>query len=399
MVDKRIQLNTSSKSGSPAISKDIRLCLYITLICNFFILLGNPLQNDFMVSWATRALILSVCAETVWTAINWLRKRRIDIADAYFLAIIFFSAISMLFGGVFGMLKASIAYLCFLMLPGYIVLYRRADNISRLKTAVYIANIFYTGVYIYLRFTDRAFIYYGDYGEEIIEDLTLGYGNANETGIYLMLSFFIMLSAFFAAKKRWHKGVIFLLSGVLFYLLWETDCRVCIILVAVVLVLTVSKWLFRLQKRTILVALLIPLLSLILVRVMPDTLKTLNFMGDSVDTGRYFLFDSFFDRLTIGSFFFGDVARYPGSNMHNSYLSLLAMFGALTVIPYVLFLNTSLKVYYEKLSGTQRYVAFAGVLAVIIHGSVEGTLIMSGTVYAGMAGLLFLLMLPEEMEI
>lgn len=398
MTDKKLQLNTAPRSGTSGSKGDIRLCLYVTLVCNFFILLGKPLQNDFMVSWATRPLILLVCAVTVLAIINLVRKVRVEAADLCFLAVIGLSAISMVLGGLSGMLKAAVAYLCFLMLPGYIVLYRQADNISRLKAAVYIANVFYTGVYIGLRFTDRAFVYYGAYGKEIIEDLTLGYGNPNETGIYLMLSFFIMLSAFFAVKKWWQKLGTFLLSGVLFYLLWETDCRTCVILAAIVPVLAVFKCLPRLKSGSRLIAFLIPLISLILVRVMPDTLMELSFMGEVADTGRYFVFDRFFDRLTVGSFLFGDVARYPGSNMHNSYLSLMAMFGLLTTIVYVLFLSTSLKAYYNKLSNTQSYVAYAGVLAVIIHGAAEGTLIMSGTVYAGLAGLLFLLMLPEETE-
>ena len=396
MTDKQLQLNTLPQSGTSGIKGDIRLCLYVTLICNFFILLGKPLQNDFMVSWATRPLILLVCAVTALAIINLLRKVWVDAADLYFLAVIGISAISMVLGGVSGMLKAAIAYLCFLMLPGYIVLYRRADNISRLKTAVYIANVFYTGVYLYLRFTDKAFVYYGEYGEEIIESLTLGYGNPNETAIYLMLSFFIMLSASFAVKKRWQRCGAFLLCGALFFLMWETECRTCIILAAIVLILTVFKYLPRLKGGVSLIVFLIPLIALVLVRAMPDTLKAMKFMGDVVDTGRYSVFDRFFAGVTISSFLFGDVARYPGSNMHNSYLSLLAMFGLLTTIMYVLFLRTSLKAYYAKLSNTQSYVAYAGVLAVIAHGAAEGTLVMSGTVYAGMTGLLFLLMQPEE---
>ena len=147
-----------------------------------------------------------------------------------------------------------------------------------------------------------------------------------------------------------------------------------------------------------LIAFLIPLISLVLVRVIPDTLKELNFMGEAMDTGRYFVFNRYFDGLTVGSFLFGDVAKYPGNNMHNSYLSILAMFGVLVTIVYILFFNTSLKAYYNKLSNTQSYVAYAGVLAVIIHGAAEGALLMAGTVYAGMTGLLFLLMLPEETD-
>lgn len=398
MANKDIQLNTAPKLGLSGFKCDIQLCLYVTLICNFFILLGNPVKNSFMVSWATRPLILLVFAMTVLAIINMVRKVRVETADVYFLAVICLSAISMAVAGVSGVLKAAVSYLCFLMLPGYIVLYRRADNISRLKMAVYIANVLYTGIYIYYRFTDRAFSFRDEYGEKIIEDLTLGYRNPNETGMYLMLSFFIMLSAAFAAKKWWQRWGAFLLSGVLFYLLWETDSRSCIALAAIVLILAVFKWLPRLKMGARLIAFLIPLISLVLVRVIPDTLKELNFMGEAMDTGRYFVFNRYFDGLTVGSFLFGDVAKYPGNNMHNSYLSILAMFGVLVTIVYILFFNTSLKAYYNKLSNTQSYVAYAGVLAVIIHGAAEGALLMAGTVYAGMTGLLFLLMLPEETD-
>lgn len=398
MVNKNLQLNTPPKTGTIDFGKYIRLCLYVTLICNFFILLGNPLQNDFMVSWATRCLILLVFAASVLAVIKLLRRSLVGVADICFLAVIALSAIRMLMGGVSGIMAAAVPYLCFVMLPGYIVLYRRADNINRLKAAVYVANVFYTVVYVYLRFTDKAFLYYGPYGATTIGELTLGYDNPNQTGIYLMLSFFIMLSAVFAAKKRWQRRGCVLLCGALCYLLWETECRTCIVLAAVVLILTIFKFLPRLKAGARLIVFLIPLVSLILVRTIPDTLTALSFMGDVVDTGRYLVFDQLFSNLTIGSFLFGDVVGYAGTNMHNSYLSLLAMFGILTTIMYVMFLSTSLKAYCKKLSGFSSYVAYAGVLAVIVHGAAEGTLIISGTVYAGMAGLLFLLMLPEETD-
>lgn len=396
MVDEKLQLNMPPKFEIVDFGRYIRFCLYVTLICNFFILLGNPLQNDFMVSWATRLLILSVFAVSVLAVIKLLRRSLIEVADICFLAVIGLSAIRMLMGGVSGIQTAAVPYLCFVMLPGYIVLYRRANNISRLKATVYVANVFYTVVYIYLRLTGKAFIYYGPYGSVTISELTLGYGNPNETAMYLMLSFFIMLSAVFAAKKRWQRRGSFLLSGVLCYLLWETECRTCIVLAAVVLILTVFKFLPRLKEGARLVAFLIPLVSLILVRVIPDILTELTFMGDVVDTGRYQVFDQLFSNLTAYSFLFGDVVGYAGTNMHNSYLSLLAMFGILTTIMYVMFLSASLKAYCQKLSDSPSYVAYAGVLAVIVHGAAEAALIISGTVYAGMAGLLFLLMIPEE---
>ena len=110
MADKELQLNASPQSGT---SKDIRLCLYVTLVCNFFILLGKPLQTDFIVSWATRPLILLVCAMVVLAIINLLRKVLIDASDVCFLAVICLSAISMLLSGVSGMLSAAVPYLCF----------------------------------------------------------------------------------------------------------------------------------------------------------------------------------------------------------------------------------------------------------------------------------------------
>ena len=120
-------------------------------------------------------------------------------------------------------------------------------------------------------------------------------------------------------------------------------------------------------------------------------------MGEILDTGRYNIYQAFLSHLDFLGVFVGNVPGFAGGNLHNSYLSVMAAYGLITTVLYVVFLNAVLR---EQHANSQKseaaYAAYIGILCVIAHGIAEGALLISGAAYAGLGGLLFLLTLPEE---
>ena len=237
--------------------------------------------------------------------------------------------------------------------------------------------------------------YYGfsAYGVEIVDELTLGYPNANETGIYLMLSYLIFLVGILNSKKLLTKGLQLVAAMVVGNMLIQTNSRICIVIGTVA---TLLVFLFRWVKLGSFfrwLILLLPVITLLLVLTMPDKVESMTFMEEALDTGRYGLYTMFFQNMTLQNWLFG---KGISGNMHNSYLSVLATYGLPMAILYIVLLNEGLKEIQKHAKKAATYAAYIGLLAVVAHGVAEGTLLTAGAVYAGLAGLLFVLALPEE---
>ena len=374
----------------------VEIGVYIVLVCNFFILLGNSQDITPFVSWPTRIMVSYIFPLAMYLFYDRARNNRVDRLDALYVALVITTLVCYLFTCRGSFLGRAVQYMCFLMLPGCFVLYRRIKNVKKIKNAVYIANIAYSLLLIFLSFMKNSHYYFGEYGLRIVQELTLGYTNPNETAIYLMLPFFLMLSAVFSVKANWKKFALAALAAQLLYMVWATKSRTCIILCMAALILIFAQRIFRIGRLGTIVATFLPLIAFLVVMLFPEWVTTQSVMGEVADTGRYRLFDSFFNKLNLESVLIGDYLTYGGSNMHNSFLSIMAMFGLPVAILYIFFLHRALQNYrnYENTLG--KYAAFIGLLMVIAHGASEGTLLTAGTVYAGMSGLLLLLTLPEE---
>lgn len=372
----------------------IELGVYLVLICNFFILWGNSQNITVFVSWPTRLMVSYIFLLALVLFGHCVASRNVGLIDAWFVALAVYSAVCFV---IERNLAQVVQYMCFAMLPSCVVLYRRVVHVHRMKRAVYIANILYALLFILLSFADNSHHFQGPYYIKILEQLTLGFRNTNEAGVYLMLSFLVMLSSIFFWTKRWKKGVALALSAVLFSLLWQTECRIAIVLAVIATVVILLQRLFRLGGVIRRIVLLLPAISILGTLLFPETMTETLLFGEALDTGRYRLYQEFFDHLNLSGILVGNIPGLGGDNLHNSYLSIAASYGMLTTVFYIIFLNAVLR---EEQTNAKRtlesYVAYIGVLCVIAHGIAEGALLIAGTVYAGMAGLLFLLTLPEE---
>lgn len=389
------KLNTVRLGNAKNFSFYVELGVYIVLICNFFILLGNSQKIELFVSWPTRLMMIYIFLLGLVLFAHCVTNRKVGIVDAWFTAVLAYTAVCF----VARMAPSQIVrYMCFVMLPACMVLYRRVENVNRLKTAIYLANWCYALLFFELSKAGNSHDYNDLYGIRILDELTLGYGNPNETGMYLMLSFIIMISSVFFWKKVWQKVVSLGLSALVYSLLWQTDCRMAILLATIVAAAAFLQHLFKAGKIVRVIVLLLPLISFLITILLPEFVDSLSLMDEQLDTGRLGLYQLFLSRINFGVILVGNMPGFVDGNLHNSYVSLVSAYGVLATVLYIAFMNAVLR---EKQKDTRNnnaagYVAYVGALCVVAHGMAEAALIISGTVYAGMAGLLFLLSLPEE---
>ena len=374
----------------------IEMCVFVTLVCNFFILWGNPIYNNTIISLGTRVMILFLLGLAIVAFLNSLRRMRLSTMNAWFTLIVVLTAFCGVASSGTGFAGLLVNYLCFLMLPSFMMLYYDVQHTRTIKKAVYVAALAYTGLFLWLNRQNFAYRIVGEYGLELGDNLTLGYTNPNETGMYLLITFFILLVAFFDHKKWWQKGLYAAATAANMYFIMLTDSRACIILAWIALVVTVfnlDTYCGRIIQRIVLA---VPAFFLVLSLIFPNFLARLTVMGEIADTGRSAMFSAVIGAMKPIHYLIGNFFHYPGSNLHNSYISLLAMFGLPVTVLYLRFMGLALSHYHTRITTKSTRIAFMCFLCVILHGVAEAAFLVSGVVYAGMSSLLFLLMLPDE---
>ncbi len=371
--------------------------IYITLICNLLILWGNPTGNNTMVSLGTRVLLISVLLMGAYYFLNSF-SHRIDRWRATFAGVFISTVLVVLMNGVGVFVGRYVNIICFLMMPVYMILCRELTHLARIRKVIYITNVLYAVVFIFLYFSDYAYIHYGEYGISTTEDLTLGYRNPNETGIYLLLSFMVMVMAFTYVKHKLLKVGAGALCVVLFWFVQLTNSRICLILSWVFVVAACLK-LYRYAGKPIrAVVLLFPFAFFFLMLIIPTLFQQWILLNDTVSSGRDTLFASAWNSLNFVSFFRGNLSKYAGSNLHNSYLSIFIQYGLLVFVFYFSLLRQTLSHCARWVCTHQTGIAYLAIMVVILHGLAEGTLLISGGVYAGLAGLLFVLVREDDEE-
>lgn len=378
------------------------LSIYISLLCNLGILIGNPLKIYPLVSLSTHVLIISIVGFALLTFLQQLNVRRTDrimfLAFVVFLIVVLFTFAQ----GMSVVLNKYVSALCFLMLPSYIVLFYRQSCSQETKKAIYRIAFVYWLVFLYLSISELSHIGYNDWGIYQSKTLTLGFQNSNETGMMLFIPYVILLSAFADSDRVYRKVLSGLAVLHLLYLIIETKSRTCIILSVFIAAVFLFRSTIKIAKCWLTISILLPFVTLLFQMLFSDLLDNIIILGETADSGRIWLWSSFIDNTSIFEWLFGNVADYGGANMHNSYLSVVAAYGIVGFIPYLIFLWKSFNHYFVNLESSpinySQRIAFVGLLGVIIHGCAEAAFFVSGTVYAGLVSLLFILALPERTE-
>ena len=370
--------------------------IYLTLICNFLILYGNAYQNKLMVSWGTRFLVLYVFFIGVIAAFWHARQQTLSPAAFFYLILIVSTVVGALATGWNKIVEHLVNYMCFLMLPAYFILFKDLKSIGRMRRHVFFAAFVYAGLFIWISTGKLAYIGYNQWGTYYGDDLTLGYDNANQAAIFLLITFIVLFCVFVALKPIVLKIAVIGIEGWLFYLIWQTHSRAAVISAVFVLVLVLTGIISKIKTRLQNVIIALPAISFPLVWVFPEFFSNLIVLGQEAGGGRFWVYSQFLDKLTVTSFFFGNYDENAGGNLHNSYLSIFANFGIIAMIFYIIFLCKVLTEYREEHEMDEvSYAAFAGILGIIIHGIAEGSVWISGTVYAGLFSMLIVLMIPK----
>ena len=349
-------------------------------MCNFLILLGEPLKNDAIVSLGARGLIFSVLGFGLLQFITIIKGRKAK--NSYFLALIVTAFFSALLSGPTAILGQLVPLICFFMLPISLMLYKNVYNIATIKKWIYRFNWLYTLLFTYLFFSPMSHVFYGKYGKETLDALTLGYANPNQTGIFLMISFIIALSGFQREMKKKYKATYCIQCIWTFILVCQTLSRTCMIICIALLLIWLFKGVLRIGKKFTLVCFSLPAVMAVLLIFGEEKFQSILILNEEFDTGRTSLLKNVIMCLTPAAILFGDFSGWIGSNLHNSYFTIFAIFGIVGLVAYIVFLWKIVKDYFTQIDKKSSAAIFAylGVLMSIVHGSADSTLLTAGMV-------------------
>lgn len=352
------------------------LSYYLLSTSLFFSLLGKPTRNYSMVSFATTLTIIASFIQVIFYAKKFQVKKIRSFIPLF--CLLMFSILSFVIGATQGYTDI-VRLICFLQIPLFIstTVYEDCKHTNKY---LYFIIALVPLIYLFTLFSDHAYEYNTIYGYRIISDLTLGYNNPNETAMYLYFTLIILYSA----KRNTSSRIIsyFFTIEILFtiYLVFLTKCRSIIILLA----LTIISWIFRrrmdIYKWCIPIIHLFPFISPIFAIFFQSYLTEYRILGDSIDTGRitYYL-EAFtnqsFSRILLGNF------SYGFTNFHNAVMSIFVTIGIFGAISYYLVLyNMATEIYRNPIFHIS--IPYIGILAIVLHSSVEGGVFTAGSIFA-----------------
>ncbi len=231
----------------------------------------------------------------------------------------------------------------------------------------------------------------------ILEALTLGYRNPNETGMYLLLTIFLTLYGASIMRRRIQISFVLLaLAASQMHLMYMTASRTGIVVaaacLAVFLLTIIPPLRYILVSRAVcILVLLVPIAFFVMSYF--DLFRTfdIRFLNEIVETGRHELYREAIASLSPLDFLIGDTVTYANVNLHNAYLSTLCAYGALILVNLIVILIFTL-----RRARTARYshagsLAYGFALCIIIQSSTESALLFSGGLFATITSIPFVL--------
>lgn len=362
-----IEPSKKQKSGLP---------IYISLIAMLAILIGQPWQNSMLISIGTWTIIFSVTLSFL-VSLSWKIKAKHLFLLLFLLCI---SLFSMLASGAISY-RSIVAALCFIELP--MGLFYTDDRVkTKVCKAVYLVFYALSFYHIYLRFTNLAFLYRTEENSVLIEGLTLGYPNPNQTGMFLMVTFFILASGICFFRSKLIKLLFLLNSLFIAYLILETSSRVCIILLIAFVLSFVFQKRIKIKPWLIKVSFISPIVFLAFIMFFESIYEGWSILGDSFETGRFGLYSEAFNAVGAKNYLFGNFAAISFQNTHNAYLSIFGTVGIVGLVVFVTFLYFKFRDISFLVKMNHQKIAYIGLLLLLVHSSVEAAFFTSGSVYA-----------------
>ena len=285
-------------------------------------------------------------------------------------------------------IKELIGFLALIMM----LMYSAFFEIKDIKAVVLFANIAASLIFISLYYSNLRYVYTGDYGIAQIDALTLGYSNPNLTAIYLFVCAINLVIAIFYFKQKLLRFLLLLDVAHILMMLYKTESRTAILLIAAFLILSICSFFYKLPKWCLGVAIIMPLAYAVIAQWFLPYFEGVTFKGESIFNGREDIFSRYFNNLDALSFILGDFNEFKFDNLHNGYVSIAATLGVPGLICFILFLKESIYMNYRP-KEFERYesVAFWGFICIVMYACTEASLFVGSASYGFLLFSTFLL--------
>ena len=202
---------------------------------------------------------------------------------------------------------------------------------------------------------------------------TLGLGNPNAVSLCVMFCVILLFIQICTISNVYVKVVNILLSAVLFYILYLLSSRTvlfCAIIVAIAFLIKAPKAFKAISYFVVLVPLIMIGVHL---RLLDSDDITLQILGKSISTGRPEMYRKFLDEIQTFPIraLTGNLCGYGFENLHNGLLAIFASLGVFGVLLYVTFWNRQLTILRKVCVDRKQKIAFAAILAILVHASSE----------------------------
>lgn len=288
-------------------------------------------------------------------------------------------------------IKGKVSYvdaITFLELPLLLSISTIKTNYSKFIFIVQITFLSLSFYFLYLSFTDYAYRYMTIYGIRYVEDLTLGFNNPNETGMYLFICFVIVLHGFYSYRKRIIKTLFLIATSVDLILIFKTKSRICII-ISVICIIYV--FFLKDKKITSIYRYLAIIFSFIYVPItflLNSQFSKWVILGETVETGRISVYSIAIEKIKQANIITGDLS-YGFQNYHNAPLTIITTIGLLGAVLYYTLIIKSIKIIEGGLHEHLNRLSYIALTMVFFHSSVESAFLTGGSVYSILVFILY----------
>ncbi|MBR5569908.1 MAG: hypothetical protein IKW10_03345 [Oscillospiraceae bacterium] len=283
-----------------------------------------------------------------------------------------------------GVITTSVTALVnFLVLPAMLMHCAIYPIPQKSKRLVVVVGVIMSLVFIDLYRSEYRTVFETEYGRFYGDEVTLGYPNPNQTAMFLFVAMVILSIGVFFVQKVFLKVLLIADAAYMGIMLEQTQSRAGLLLLIIFLttICVIRKW--SISQKIVKLVVLLPCIYAIIAMFYLETFGDLTLWGESIFNGREGVYGRYLENLNTLNFVLGDFARFSFANLHNSYVSIAATAGIVTVVSFVYFFRQFLLSNHEC-AMTQGYakIAYIGFLCIIIHSCAEAAFLVAGSIYA-----------------
>lgn len=318
-------------------------------------------------------------------------KDSLDYLDYLCLSIIFVALICVLVNAMLGNILVSFSYLKkWMMFSSTIVFFdltRKIQvNFSGLSVCVKFMCILLSFLTIYKYITGGISNYM--INGLLSVDLKMNFENSNKLALFLMPIFFMNVISFRNETISILKIMFFTLAGFILYFIFETGSRSCVLSIIFFVLFFLFFIINKQKKITFFFSFFIslfPLLWALTYLATVNNKKILDFFdfaqreGKSLNS-RAEIWNNVIDKFNASPFLgvYNEISNGTGmSQCHNSHIDVLASYGSISFILFIVFLICILKS--VKLNNVEQRINFSIFVALLFCGTGEAALFSGGT--------------------